>query len=86
MENKMKYTLIMATIALAGLSACTTQLSPEDRALLTETRNMVERSMAQSSNAMAEARAARQSAAKAAMEAQNAGVKADRIFRAAQKK
>jgi hypothetical protein len=82
----MKNRYIVAAVMLAGLSACTTKLDPKDRAILTETRNMVEKSMAQSANAMAEARAARESAERAAMEAKTASTKADRIFREAQKK
>lgn len=82
----MKRTYAFATIILLGLSACSTKLDPKDRALLTETRNLAEQSVAQSASALAEAKAARASAEKAALDAQEAGKKSDRIFREAQKK
>lgn len=82
----MKRTYLFAIIALTGISACSTKLDPQDRALLTETRNLAEQSVIQSSNAMAEAKAARASSEKAAADAAEASKKADRIFREAQKK
>jgi hypothetical protein len=82
----MKRHYILATIALMGLSACSNKLSPQDHALLNDTHSMVEKALAQSSAAMAEAKAARESADTAAAEAKAASTKSDRIFRETQKK
>ncbi len=82
----MKRQLILATIVLAGLSACTTKLDPQDRALLMDTRSLAEQSAAQSAAALAEAKAAREAAERAAMDAQNASKKSERIFHESQQK
>lgn len=82
----MKRYYIFAVIALAGLSACTAKLDTQDRALLTDTRSLVDQAVSMSSMAMAEAKAARESAERAALDAAASGKKADRIFREAQQK
>jgi hypothetical protein len=87
-RQAMKTGRIFATIALVALTSCctTVKLSPQDRALLTETQMIARQSASQSAQALAEAKAARESAEKAALEAQNSSKKSDRIFRAAQQK
>lgn len=82
----MKRKYVFVAIALAGLSACTTKLDPQDKALLMETRNLAEQAVSQSSAALAEAKAARESSERAAMDAAASGKKADRIFRESQQK
>lgn len=82
----MKRHYFISVVVLVSLSACSNKLSPQDSALLKDTHAMVERSLAQSSAAMAEAKAAREAADKAAAEAKAASTKSDRIFRESQKK
>jgi uncharacterized lipoprotein NlpE involved in copper resistance len=82
----MKHYYIIAVVMLMALSGCSNKLNPQDQALLRDTHNMVEKSLAQSAAAMAEAKAARESADRAAAEAKAASTKADRIFRESQKK
>ena|GEM_PF-4131338 len=74
----MKKLLLISAGALLALSACT-QLSDEDRALLTASKQ-------QSAKAAEDAAAARADAALAAKSAQEASEKADRIFRQGNKK
>ena len=82
----MKRQFIFATVILAGLSACTTKLSPQDRQLLVDTRTLAEQAASQSAAAIAEAKAAREAAERAALDAAASGKKADRIFRESQQK
>lgn len=82
----MKKNLLAALVILAAVTGCTTKLSDSDRALLTETRSLAERAVAQSSAAMNEARAARESAEKAALDAASSGKRAEKIFRETQQK
>ncbi len=82
----MKRHYILAAVILVGLSACSNKLNPQDQALLKDTHSMMEKALAQSSAAMAEAKAARESADRAAAEAKAASTKSDRIFRETQKK
>lgn len=78
--------IILATVAIAALSACTTKLAPEDRAILGEIRNTAEEAKQNSAQAMAEAKRAREAADQAARDAMSASNKADNIFKEAQKK
>ena len=82
----MKYGYIVAILMLVSISACSTKLNPEDRALLMDTQNLARQAVAQSSEAMTQAKAAREFAERAMIEAQASGQKADRIFRASQQK
>lgn len=82
----MKRHYIIAALLVTTLSGCSTELSKQDRALLTETRNLAEKAAAQSAAAMADAKAARDSADRAAADAKAASTKSDRIFRESQKK
>jgi|GEM_PF-2623060 len=82
----MKRAYILALVAMASLSACTTKLNPQDAALLKETNALARQAASQSAAALAEAKAARESAERAAYDAQASGKKADRIFRASQQK
>jgi hypothetical protein len=91
----MKRYLILPIIALALTAAACTQLSPEDRKLLTETHAMAQEARDQSiqatdlakqaqasaAQAATSAQAAQASAAQAAADAQKSAKKADRIFR-----
>lgn len=82
----------IALILLAGCAACT-QLSPEDRKLLTETHAMAQEARDQSiqatdlaKQAQADAAQSADDAAKAETAAQAAAKKAERIFNAGQNK
>ncbi len=81
----MKTTFLIPVIAIAALSACT-QLSPEDRALISSANQVAQEAKQQSVEATEEARRARLDAEKAAKAAQAASEKADRIFRQGQNK
>lgn len=81
----MKTSLLLTTIVVLSLSACT-QLGDEDRALLNATAQAAQEAKEQSIQATEEARAARADADKSAKAAQAASDKADRIFRQGQNK
>lgn len=81
----MKRVHFITALALTGLTACT-QLSAQDRALITSAGQNAEAAKQQSIQATEEARAAREDANRAAKAAQNASDKADRIFREGQNK
>lgn len=72
-DDDMKKLTVVMLAAMVALSACT-QLSDEDRALLTSAKQ-------QAAKAAEDAAAARADADKAAKAAQDASEKADRIFR-----
>jgi hypothetical protein len=84
--RKIMKRILLATVAVMALSACTTKLAPEDRAMLGEIRNTAEEAKQNSAQALAEAKRARESADQAAKDAAAAGNKADSIFKEAQKK
>ena len=81
----MKKLLLISVLAFTGLTACT-QLSQEDRALISSAGQNAQEAKQQSILATEEARAARADADKAAKAAQAASDKADRIFRQGQNK
>jgi hypothetical protein len=76
---------ILAVIALSALSACT-GLSKDDRADLTQTRNMAQEAKDQAQEARDEANRARRMAERAADSARDSSARADRAFKNAQNK
>ena len=82
----------VALVLLTGFASCT-QLSPEDRKLLTETHDMAQQARDQSIQATEIAKEAQASAAQSAIAAQaaqasanTAASKAERIYNAGQNK
>jgi hypothetical protein len=77
---------LFSLACVAMLAGCSSQLSPDDRALLTEAHTMAMAAKDDAARAAQDAAAARQDADKAAKAAEAASEKADRIFRQGQKK
>lgn len=75
-----------AAIALLALSACRTELNPDDRSAISDAANTARVAKQQSAQAIYEATQARKSADAAARAAMEASEKADRIFKELQKK
>lgn len=75
----MKKTFLIPILAAAALSACSSQLSMEDRAMLNSANESAKEAKQYSLEALEEARAAR-------AEARAASDKADKIFRTSQNK
>lgn len=81
----MNKSLAMPVIAVLALTGCT-QLSAEDRSLISSAHQAAQEAKQQSIEATEEARRAREDANRAAKAAQAASDKADRIFRQGQNK
>jgi len=71
--------VLLATVAVAALGACTT-LSEQDRALLTSANQNSEQAKQIAQQSLTASQAAQASAAQAAADAKAANEKADRIF------
>ncbi len=82
----MKRIAIIPTIAALTLAGCTTQLSPQDRALLMNTHDMAQQAMTAAQAAQFAASDAKATAQKAEADAQAANEKAHLMFQASQNK
>ncbi len=82
----MKRIAIIPVIAALALTGCTTQLSPQDRALLTHTNDMAQQAMTAAQAAQFAASDAKAAAQRAEADAQAADQKAHLMFQASQNK
>jgi len=84
-QNRYRYVFIpvVAAIALAG---CTQHLDEQDRALLTETRDMAQQAKTAADAADQDAKAAQAAADKAEADVQTMSVKTERMYQSSQNK
>ena len=78
MKSLMKISLV--AFALASLAACTTQLTEQDRALITSANENAQAAKQQAAQALQAAQAAQASSEAASANATSASEKADRMF------